>query len=178
MFIFLLSSSILIIAYDIKVFLRHDYIILHNNLVFDLLSYVIEFIIPYLYIELEKSRIGKTVDDFIMEPGKNVVLMLYWATCPHCEALHPGFESVAARVESAMEDMPASGSEIVFGRIEGTRNDIGHRRVYAGSYPLVYYIPADDKENPLQLQDARDESGIWRFLQENTWIGEADKDDL
>ena len=125
--------------------------------------------------------VGKTVDDFIMEPGKNIVLMLYWATCPHCQALHPGFESVAARVESAIEDMPASGSEIVFGRIEGTRNDIGHRRIYAGSYPLVYYIPADDKENPIQLQDARDESGIWRFLEENTWIGEADnfdKDDL
>lgn len=136
---------------------------------------------PSLSHPIVTDLIGNTVDDFILTPGKHVLLMLYWTTCAHCEALQPVFESIAHRVDAAFANAPAGTTEILFGRIEGTRNDIGHRRIYAGSYPAIYFVPADDKDNPMQIDDTRQETAIWNFLEENTWLGDGqylDKDEL
>ena len=118
--------------------------------------------------------VGSNVDEYIMAPGKDVLLMLYWNNCQHCDALMPGFENIAGLCEKANEDKPSGAHDIVVGRIEGTRNDIGHPRIYAGSYPVVYLIPADDKDHPIQVENTRDENGIMDFLEEHTWLGQPD----
>ena len=88
-----------------------------------------------------------------MTEGKHVLLMLYWTNCDHCHNLMPGFENIAEVCAEANENAKPPGEpEIIVGRIEGTRNDIGHPRIYAGSYPQVYFIPAGDKDHPIQVR--------------------------
>ena len=89
----------------------------------------------------------------VMTEGKHVLLMLYWTNCDHCHNLMPGFENIAEVCAEANENAKPPGEpEIIVGRIEGTRNDIGHPRIYAGSYPQVYFIPAGDKDHPIQVR--------------------------
>ena len=118
--------------------------------------------------------VGSNVDEYVMQPDKDVLLMLYWNNCQHCEALMPGYEHIAEICEAANEGKPTGAHDIVVGRIEGTKNDIGHPRIYAGSYPAIYLIRADDKDHPILVEDTREERNIMDFLEEHTWLGQPD----
>jgi hypothetical protein len=45
--------------------------------------------------------------------------------------------SVANKIKAAQTGKPGDEPEIVCGRIEGTKNDVAHPRVFAGQYPIM-----------------------------------------
>ena len=47
---------------------------------------------PELSHPVIMDLIGRTVDPFLRRPGSHALLLLYWSSCNHCEALMPAFE--------------------------------------------------------------------------------------
>jgi len=124
-----------------------------------------------------KDLVGNSVDRWLQASNTHALLLLYWEKCTHCESLMPAFEKVAARVQKANEQhKPEHEARITIGRIEATQNDIGHPRIYAGSYPMLYFVAADDKDFAVRIEVEEEEgmhteAGIMEFLKDNTWMG-------
>ena len=75
----------------------------------------------------------------------------------------------------ARRAIPTGEKMIRIGRMEGVKNDVAHPRIYAGSYPMMYFVAADDKEHAIQIDHdsadmANSEAVVWEFLQQNTWL--------
>ncbi|MGB0613715.1 MAG: hypothetical protein ACPGN4_06145 [Miltoncostaeaceae bacterium] len=47
---------------------------------------------PRLSHPIVHDLVGSNVDDWLMAPDKNALLLLYWDNCEHCETLMPVFE--------------------------------------------------------------------------------------
>jgi len=120
--------------------------------------------------------IGNTYDDYVTDPSRMVLSFFYMPTCPHCKELTPQYASLATKVNELNENRPAGEPEVKLARMNTVRNDVGHEKVYTGSYPTLYFF-GKDKANPLYVNEFlenQDEENLMQFLKNQTWIGAMD----
>ena len=80
--------------------------------------------------------VGKTFDEIVMDPTKDVFVKFYAPWCGHCKSLAPAWEQLA-------QDM-SEYKDMVIAKFDATTNEaIG---VNIKSYPTIMLYPRDFKE--------------------------------
>jgi len=123
-----------------------------------------------------KDLIGNTYDDFVTDPSRYVMSFFYMPTCPHCKELTPQYASLATKILELNKDRPEGEPEIILARMNTVRNDVGHEKVYTGSYPTLYWF-GKDKANPIYINEHlenQDEENLMQFIKNHTWVGAMD----
>ena len=122
--------------------------------------------------------VGNTYDSYIAQKGRACLSFFYMPTCPHCGELEPVWEEVATKLAALNKKRPSGSAEVTMLRMNTVRNDVAHFQIFTGSYPTIYWIPADDKENVTLLSTGGEFSSdewIWAHLaQEVDWLANVD----
>lgn len=80
--------------------------------------------------------VGKTFDEIVMDPTKDVFVKFYAPWCGHCKALAPAWEQLATEMQEY--------KGLVIAKFDATTNEaIG---VNIRSYPTIMLYPRDFKE--------------------------------
>jgi len=112
--------------------------------------------------------VGNNYDAFIGKKNRAVFSFFYMPTCPHCAELEPKYEAVATELAKLNKKRPDGAEEVKFVRMNTVRNDVAHFQIFTGSYPTIYWIPANDKEGVILVNNepnfTQDEEGIWTYL--------------
>jgi len=78
--------------------------------------------------------VGKTFDDVVMDPTKDVLLEVYAPWCQHCQSLAPIWEKLARRFQPV--------DSVVIAKIDGTANE--HPLIAdVGGFPAIFFFPAE-----------------------------------
>jgi len=105
-----------------------------------------------------KILVGKTFDQIVMDPTKDVFVMLYAPWCGHCKKLHPKFEQLAEQLQN--------DSSIVIAQIDATENDVP---VDIQGFPTLMLYPANDKQNPVTFDGDRTVEAMLSFVRETAF---------
>ena len=88
--------------------------------------------------------VGKTFNDIVLDPTKDVLLELYAPWCQHCQAFEPQYEKLARRF--------APVESMVIAKMDGTTNE--HPQANVEGFPTIYFFPAGEGSERLSLADA------------------------
>jgi len=109
---------------------------------------------------------------------KDVVIFFYAPWCGHCKEFDPVFKKVAKKMSKTNEN-------IVFGRMDGTANDIPYMFPPLKGFPTIFFLSAYEKFDPIMYQGDRTYKSVkdWInrhssiFLTEEERTGQAAEDD-
>jgi protein disulfide-isomerase A4 len=127
-----------------------------------------------------RKVVAHNYDDEVHKVKKDVVLFFYAPWCGHCKEFDPVYKKVAKK-------MLKNNENIVFGKIDGTGNDIPYMFPPLKGFPSLFFISAYEKYDPILYQGDRTYKSVkdWInrhssiFLTEDERLGEAgvDEDD-
>ena len=119
---------------------------------------------PYLMSEkpkeddgsLVKSVVGTTFSEFVHQ-DKHVVIEFYTPWCGACRALELRYKLTAEYLESKYP------GEFVFGKIDGSKNEIGDDNQIQG-FPTVWLYPKGKKGPPFPIDLSKESGDVHLFV--------------
>lgn len=125
-----------------------------------------------------KKIVANNYDDEIHKVKKDAVMFFYAPWCGHCKEFDPIYKKVAKK-------MLKSNENIVFGKMDGTANDIPYMYPPIKGYPTIFFLSAYEKFDPIQYQGDRSYKSVkdWInrhssvFLTEEERTGQAAEED-
>ncbi len=125
-----------------------------------------------------KKIVANNYDDEIHKVKKDAVMFFYAPWCGHCKEFDPVYKKVAKK-------MLKSNENIVFGKMDGTANDIPYMYPPIKGYPTIFFLSAYEKFDPIQYQGDRSYKSVkdWInrhssiFLTEEERTGQAAEED-
>lgn len=118
-----------------------------------------------------KVVVGKTFDEIVADPTKDVLIELYAPWCGHCKELEPKLVDLAKRLKKE--------KNLVIAKMDATANEAPEQYSVKG-FPTIYYAKANDKNNPISYDREREVGAFVKFLQEHATVsfGKKSKDEL
>lgn len=113
------------------------------------------------------TLVGKTIDDVINDPTKDVFIEFYAPWCGHCKSLAPKWEQLAKDLTDV--------ESLVIAKVDATANDIPPIFNVRG-YPTIYLLKANDKKNPISYDKDREVKPMKKWLAENVHFKFSKKD--
>ena len=95
-----------------------------------------------------KSIVSNNYDAEIHKVKKDAVLFIHAPWCGHCKDFEPVYKKIAKK-------MMKSNENIVFGKMDGTTNDIPYMYPPLKGYPAIFFLSAYEKYDPIQYQGDR-----------------------
>jgi len=89
--------------------------------------------------------VANNYDDEIHRVKKDAVMFFYAPWCGHCKEFDPVYKKVAKKLMKTNEN-------IVFGRMDGTANDIPYMYPDLKGFPSIFFISAYEKFDPVVYQ--------------------------
>merc|ERR1712130_912931 len=125
-----------------------------------------------------KKIVAHNYDEEIHKVKKDAVMFLMAPWCGHCKEFDPVFKKVAKK-------MLMKNENIVFGKMDGTSNDIPYMFPPLKGFPSLFFISAYEKYDPILYQGDRSYKSVkdWInrhssiFLTEEEKSGEGGGDD-
>jgi len=125
-----------------------------------------------------KKVVAHNYDDEIHKTKKDGVIFFHAPWCGHCKEFDPVYKKVAKK-------MLKNNENIVFGKMDGTANDIPYMFPPIKGFPAVFFISAYEKYDPILYQGDRSYKSVkdWInrhssiFLTDEEMTGEEDLDD-
>lgn len=106
--------------------------------------------------------VGETFNDIVMDPTKDVLIEMYAPWCGHCKKLEPIYDSLAKK----LKDEP----NVVIAKMDATANDSPQPKYQAKGYPTILYAPANNKQNPIKFEGAREVKAMYDWLKEKKTV--------
>ena len=105
--------------------------------------------------------VGKTFEEIVMDPKKDVLIELYAPWCGHCKALEPTYKKLGKHFKDE--------TNLVIAKMDATANDIppGYS---AEGYPTIYFAPANDKKKPIKHEGERGLDDLIKFIKEKATV--------
>jgi protein disulfide-isomerase A1 len=100
-----------------------------------------------------KVIVGKTFDQIVQDPTKDILVEFYAPWCGHCKNLAPVYEQLAQSF--------ASEPTITIAKIDATANDTP---APVKGFPTLYFFPANDKSHPIEYTGDRSLSDMETFV--------------
>ncbi|KAF5832481.1 thioredoxin-like protein [Dunaliella salina] len=121
--------------------------------------------------------VGKSVDEIVKDPTKDVLLEVYAPWCGHCKALEPTYKKLGKRFKKI--------DSVVIAKMDGTENE--HPDVNASGFPSIFFFPAEKDAKPVSFESGdRSLKTLTKFIKEHAKVpyelpkkpdGEADQRD-
>ncbi|EDQ87496.1 uncharacterized protein MONBRDRAFT_27243 [Monosiga brevicollis MX1] len=112
---------------------------------------------------------GKTIDEILNAPGKDVLIEAYAPWCGHCKKLAPVFSELATKFKD--ED------SVTVAKIDATANDLPASLPVSG-YPSIFWVPADSKK-PEKYSGGRELKDFTQFIKSRaSGLSKKVKDEL
>ncbi|XP_078544297.1 protein disulfide-isomerase A4-like [Lissotriton helveticus] len=107
-----------------------------------------------------KVVVGKTFDQIVMDPKKDVLLEFYAPWCGHCKSLEPIYTELAKKYKNE--------ESLIIAKMDATANDIPNDKYKAEGFPTIYFSPRNKKENPIKFESGqRDLETLSKFVEEH-----------
>ncbi|KAJ8773354.1 hypothetical protein K2173_028531 [Erythroxylum novogranatense] len=113
--------------------------------------------IPEVNNEPVKVVVADSLQEFVFNSGKNVLLEFYAPWCGHCQKLAPILEEVAVSYQS--------DPDVLIAKFDASANDVPNDSFEVQGYPTVYFRSASG--NVLQYDDDRSKEAIVSFIEKN-----------
>lgn len=104
---------------------------------------------------------GKTFNDIVADPTKDVLIELYAPWCGHCKKFEPEYRKLAKSL--------ASDTNLVIAKMNADANDGPEAYVVQG-YPTIYFAPAGRKNSPVKYTGNRDLKELKEFMEEHAEV--------
>jgi len=125
-----------------------------------------------------RKVVAHNYDEEIHKIKKDAVMFFYAPWCGHCKEFDPIYKKVAKK-------MLKNNENIVFGKMDGSSNDIPYMFPPLKGFPSVFFVSAYEKYDPILYQGDRTYKSVkdWInrhssiFLTEEEKSGEGDDDD-
>jgi len=108
--------------------------------------------------EMNKQNVtvltGNTFEPLVMDSREHTMLLMQSATCGHCKRFSIFWNELASIVKAMNW-----GSVVDVMKIDVSKNDVPHDKINAWDLPSVYYFPAGEKENPIEMTPVKMEKG-------------------
>jgi len=105
-----------------------------------------------------KVVVGKTFDDIVNDPTKDVLIEFYAPWCGHCKSLAPKYDELGAKLKD--------NTDIVIAKMDATLNDPPANFAVSG-FPTLYWAPMGNKENPVKYQGGREVDDFVKYIQKH-----------
>jgi len=117
--------------------------------------------------------VGKNFKDIVLDESKDVLLEAYAPWCGHCKSLEPKYKELAKRL------VPQNKDNLVIAKVDATANDLP-ANYQARGFPTIFFAPANNKQNPVKYEGAREVKDFVQFLKKNAKYNIVDdaKDEL
>ncbi|XP_006887338.1 PREDICTED: protein disulfide-isomerase A4-like [Elephantulus edwardii] len=114
-----------------------------------------------------KIVVGKTFEDIVLDPSKDVLIEFYAPWCGHCKQLEPVYTALGKKYRGH--------KGLVIAKMDATANEATSDRYKVDGFPTIYFAPSGDKQNPIRFEGAdRDLEHLSRFIEEHgTQLGRA-----
>ncbi|KAM9650705.1 protein disulfide-isomerase A4 [Trichechus inunguis] len=114
-----------------------------------------------------KVVVGKTFEDIVLDPSKDVLIEFYAPWCGHCKQLEPVYTALGKKYRGH--------KGLVIAKMDATANEATSDRYKVDGFPTIYFAPSGDKQNPIRFEGAnRDLEHLSQFIEEHaTQLGRA-----
>jgi protein disulfide-isomerase A1 len=102
--------------------------------------------------------VGKSFDEIVMDPTKDVLVEFYAPWCGHCKKLTPIYEELAKNLKH--------NTNLIIAKMDSTANETD--AVSIQGFPTIKFWPANKKSEPMDFNGDRTVEGFTKFLTENS----------
>lgn len=95
-----------------------------------------------------KLIVANNYDGEIHKVKKDAVLFIHAPWCSHCKDFDPVYKKIAKKMLKTNEN-------IIFGKMDGTTNDIPYMYPPVNGYPAIFFLSANEKYDPIQFKGDR-----------------------
>ncbi|XP_051909952.1 protein disulfide-isomerase A4 isoform X2 [Hippocampus zosterae] len=107
-----------------------------------------------------KVVVGKTFDEIVMDPQKDVLIEFYAPWCGHCKKLEPEFLALGKKYKAE--------KNLVIAKMDATANDVPNDEYKVEGFPTIYLAPSDGKHKPVKFESGdRTVDALSQFLEEH-----------
>ncbi|TRY73095.1 hypothetical protein TCAL_00905 [Tigriopus californicus] len=119
--------------------------------------------VPKAQEGIVKKIVANNYDDEIHKVKKDAVIFFHAPWCGHCKEFDPVFKKVAKK-------MSKNNENLVFGKMDGTTNDIPYMFPPLKGYPTVFFLSAYEKFDPIQYQGDRSYKSVKDWINRHSSI--------
>lgn len=102
-----------------------------------------------------KVVVGKTFNEIVNDPTKDVLIEFYAPWCGHCKNLEPIYNELGEKLKDV--------KDIVIAKMDATANDVPPPFKVSG-FPTLYFAPMNSKNEPKKYQSGRDVDSFVEYL--------------
>jgi len=106
-----------------------------------------------------KVVVGKNFQDIVLDSTKDVLLEVYSPNCGHCKKLEPIYNELGKKLNRF-------SNSLTIAKVDATANDIPPAFSVRG-YPTIFFVPANQKNNPITFDGKREIPDFIKFIQKN-----------
>jgi len=110
-----------------------------------------------------RKVVAHNYDEEIHRVKKDAVLFFYAPWCGHCKEFDPIYKKVAKKLLKSNEN-------IVFGKLDGTTNDIPYMFPPLKGFPSLFFISAYEKFDPIMYQGDRSYKSVKDWINRHSSI--------
>jgi len=112
--------------------------------------------------------VGKSFNDIVMDPTKDVLVEFYAPWCGHCKKIAPIYDELAKNLKH--------NTNLVIAKMDSTANEV--ESVSIQGFPTIKFWPANNKQAPMDFNEDRTVEGFTKFLQKHSTNSVSIKEDL
>lgn len=118
-----------------------------------------------------KVVVGKTFEDIVMDPQKDVLIEFYAPWCGHCKKMEPDYLALGKKYKAE--------KNLVIAKMDATANDVPNENYKVEGFPTIYLAPSGGKQSPVKLEGGdRTVEGLSKFLEQHATKLSQSRDEL
>ena len=110
-----------------------------------------------------KKIVADNYDEEIHKVKKDAVVFFHAPWCGHCKEFDPIYKKLAKK-------MSATNENIVFGKFDGTANDVPYMFPQLKGYPSIFFLSAYEKFDPINYQGERTYKAVKDWINRHSSI--------
>ncbi|CAL1596833.1 unnamed protein product [Knipowitschia caucasica] len=105
--------------------------------------------------------VGKTFEEIVMDPKKDVLIEFYAPWCGHCKKLEPDYLALGKKYKGE--------KNLVIAKMDSTANDVPNENYKVEGFPTIYFAPSNNKQSPVKLEGGdRTVDGLSKFIEQHS----------
>jgi protein disulfide-isomerase A1 len=104
--------------------------------------------------------VGKSFEQIVMDPTKDVLVEFYAPWCGHCKKIAPIYDELAAKLKH--------NTNLIIAKMDSTANEVD--QVSIQGFPTIKFWPANNKSSPMDFNEDRTLEGFIKFLEKNSSV--------